>query len=145
LGNDEDLFCVQHACKCDQEGYLYLYNNGCDPDGPSSVVMLKQPLTKDGQPRITWEYECGNPHIQVPLSQKAGGNVIELPHKAMFISMGMQYGEVFIVSHDKKIQWGASPETFDPIQKSWHPKPSYRASIITNHKDIEQLIWNAQK
>jgi len=145
MDNDNGLFCLQHACKLSQKGYLYLFDNGCDPNGHSKVLMIDQTTDEQGQMKAVWEYDCDNPIKHLPMQQRSGGNVIELPDGSLFVAMDMQYSEVFIVNMEKEILWSAVIEAFEPVKKIWRMNPSYRASIITTRKDLEQLIWNSEK
>ena len=145
-----DLFCNQHSCRLSQKGYLYLFNNNtCSASGIPKIIMMQQPATGKTNLKKVWEYECpvdlNNALVKEKKAFTSGGNVLELPDQSMFVSMGYPYCQTLIVSHDKKILWCAVPEKYNTVEKKWHlPDQLYRASIITR-KDLEQLIWNAQK
>jgi len=146
-----DLFGNQHSCKVSGKGNLYLFsNNVFSTTGIPTVVMMQEPVGAGGELKKIWDYTCTIEDAALAGSGKllfhAGGNVVELPDQSIFVSMGMPYCKTFIVSHDKKILWSATPEKYDPIGKKWANIPDlYRASIITNRKDLEQLIWNSEK
>jgi len=172
IGNG--MFCAQHACRKSKEGYLYLYNNNaCNDDKslPTVIMMKESPSGNDSLIKI-WEYECSIDGINLnPLTRKArekrammvrkkmndkswkatllhytsGGNVIELPDRSLFVCMNAQYSKLFIVSHDKKILWSATPEKLNPGNNEWYISSQlYKASIITR-KQLERLIWNTAK
>lgn len=143
-----EFFCAQHACRRSQHGYLYLFDNGCDSTVPPRVIMMREPPTGQGQLEKTWEFECpvNKQDIYPGYLQHSGtGNVIELPDRSLFVSTGSVLAKVFIVSPDKEIVWSAISETRDQNGKTWRIRPTYRASIITTRKDLEQLIWNSEK
>jgi len=152
----KDLFCGQHSCKISRKGYLYLFNNNdCNWPATPSIVMMQQPVSEKDSIKKVWEYKCPteqtNEEIQAHHQiTTAGGNVIELPDYSIFASVCNPYGKVspyskvFIVSHDKKILWSATPEKWNAEGKKWQPLPLYRASIITSRKDMEHLVWGEE-
>ncbi len=145
----KSLFCHQHSCRLSKEGYLYLFNNnGCNPDQHPKLIMMKEPKgPKDTLEKI-WEYDCNvegmNEKNPIDPTFMAGGNVLELPDHSIFASMCVMYGNMFIVSRDKKILWNAISESWMPAKKKWKVQTNYRASIITR-KELEGLIWNDHK
>jgi len=142
MENRNDFFCGQHACRRSQKGYLYLFDNGCDPDVPSKIVIMRQPLSDKDSLQIIWEYTFQDKAMHMI---GGGGNVTELPDQSIFASMGPQNSKLFIVNPDKEIVWNAISETWNKNEKKWEMTSSYRASIISNYKDLEQLIWNSEK
>ena len=142
-----EFFCAQHACKRSQKGYLYLFDNGCDAHTTPKVVMLKESSNQKNNLKKIWEFEC-----KTSASDKypgfdpgsGGGNVIELPDQSIFVEMGTLLGKVFIVNLNKEILWSAISEAWDQDSKKWKMISAYRASIITDPKDLEQLIWNSE-
>jgi len=138
---ENELFCHQHSCRRSMQGYLYMYNNGCDLVHPPKVTMFQEPLPGKHTLNKVWEYECSFDDY-VPRAFSAAGNVLELPDNSLFVSMGTPYSKVFIVSRDKKILWSAIPQKWNSTEKKWDISPQYRAFIITNPKHIEKLIWN---
>jgi hypothetical protein len=61
----------------------------------------------------------------------------------MFAATGYGTGIVFIVSRNKEITWSAIPERWNMESKKWcNYWLTYRASIISSRKELEQLIWN---
>ena len=146
-----DLFCGQHSCKLSDQGNLYLYNNNsATPGNLPKIIMLKEVADSSEKLIKLWEYQCtieDTSRIRAAKLRRfeAFGNVIELPGQAMFVSMGPPYSKVFIVSKDKKVIWSAIPEKYDNNIKKWTPVDIYRASIILTRKDLEKLIWVAEK
>jgi len=146
--SENDLFCGQHSCFRSQSGSLLVYdNNSCNPTGLPQIVALQEPAApKEGLKKI-WKYQCttgdsmGNSDLKN--NWTTGGNIIELPDSSLFACMGGNYSKVFIVNRDKEVLWSALPERIS-IDKKWIPNPGYRASIITNHKALEALIWNEE-
>jgi hypothetical protein len=108
-------------------------------------MMTEPPAGKDPL-KINWEYKCSmdDKDGYTTTGLNAGGNVTELPGQCVFASMGMQYSKLFIVNRNKEIVWSAMSEKWDEQQKKWQMTSSYKASIITTRKDLEQLIWNAE-
>lgn len=148
IGND--LFCAQHSCRCSHDGYLYLFNNNtCHPGSmPALVVMQQPPYGSDSLKKI-WEYECelepGDLHLKGSLNFTSGGNVEELPDGSFFASMGGGYSKVFIVNREKKVIWSAMAERWNAYERKWEMIPQYRASIITDRKELERLIWKGER
>ena len=142
-----NLFCNQHSCKRSMDGYLYLFNNnGCDKQGLPKIVMMEEPKEGSKDPlKKKWEYTCelqGN-SLKRHFQFRSGGNVIELPDRSIFTSLSTDlYSNVFIVNKGKQILWSAMPEKWDQVETKWKPVFQYRASIVTQPKEIEQLIWN---
>jgi hypothetical protein len=154
-GNTTDMamplnspFCHQHSCKISQKGLLYLFNNNiCHPDATPTVVMMQEPPNGDAPLKKIWEYTY--PYKDDFTDKRrvegtSGGNVIEMPGGEMFVSMCSPYGNMFIVNKEKKLLWDAILEKWQPEEKKWYPISSYRASIISNKKDLEHLIWNEE-
>ena len=144
------LFCNQHSCRLSQQGYLYLFNNNtCGASHLPGIIMMQEPPAGKNDLKKIWEYQCSVEDKSISkddLYFHSGGNVLELPDRSMFVSMSIPYCKVFIVSHDKKILWSAVTEKFDTLTQKWSPPIElYRASIITSRKQLEQLIWNAEK
>jgi len=144
-------FCGQHSCRVSGEGNLYLYNNNtCDKRGIPTIVMMQQPKAGIGELKKVWEYQCP---VDEALKQddkhfnfKVGGNVLELPDRSMFISMGYPGCRLLIVTYGKKVLWSAIPEKYNTTDKQWEPPMElYRASIITDKKQLEDLIWKSEK
>ena len=145
--NSNDLFCYQHSCRHSQNGYLYLFdNNSCNAGASPKIVIIQEPKSEKEKIKRVWEYECnvdGKPAtIQEDDKLTRGGNVIELPDSSLFVSMCSKYSAVFIVNRDKKILWSGVPENWNQGQNKWNATIQYRASIINNRKDLENLIWN---
>jgi hypothetical protein len=139
------LFCGQHSCSISRKGNLCIFNNNnCSEKKDPSVIMMKEPVTENDTLKKVWEYKC-----QVENNNSggfaSGGNVIELPDYSLFVSMGFPDSKVFIVNKDKKILWNAIAEKWSPAEKKWESIILYRASIITNRKLLEQLIWGEEK
>ena len=143
-----DIFHCQHAIKRSDEGYLYVFDNGCDNQTPPKLLLFTDPSDKTDTTSIIWEYKCdikdmvGDSRLG---ENPGGGNVVELPDKTFFVSIGLRAGIAMIVNRDKQVLWSAVPETWDRNNKQWNVALSYRSSIITDRKDLEQLIWNAEK
>lgn len=136
------LFCQQHACKRSQVGCLFLFNNnGCNPGFSPKVKMLQEPLSEKEQLKMIWEYECviDEGYAKTALS---GGNVMDMPDKCLFISMGGAYSKLMIVNMEKELLWSAVSEEWKPDEKKWIANAQYRASIIPDYKKMERLIWN---
>ena len=147
---DNELFCMQHSCRVNDKGELYLYdNNTCGTSPIPKVLVMQQPGPGSNTLKKIWEYQCTIEDKSIAAEKphfRAGGNVMQLPDRSMFVSMNTPYCKVFIVSHDKKILWSALPEKYDAAERKWKQSPElYRASIITGRKALEELIWNSEK
>jgi len=149
--NGNFLFCGQHSVNKSSEGYIYVFdNNLCDSIGLPKIIMFREPTDNLGTLEKIWEYQCTVNDIgtatQNSYTFQTGGNAIELPDRSFFASMSNpECTKIFIVNRNKKTLWSAVYEQWDPIEKNWKAVISYRASIITSHKDLEQLIWNSEK
>ena len=139
------LFCYQHSCRESQSGDLYLFNNNsCDSGGVPTVLMIHESKTGQEKPEKIWEYICrveDMPAKKETAATSAGGNVWELPHQSIFVSMCSVYSAVFIIDRDKNILWSAIPEKWNKTQNHWQGTDQYRASIINNRRQFERLIW----
>ena len=146
--NRYSFFCGQHACRYSADGYFYLFDNGCDLNSLSKIVMMQEPRTDKDSLKKVWEYTCSTNDIDTVLGMQpniGGGNVTELPDRSLFAAMGYQCNKVFIVNPDKNILWSAISEKYDQSTNVWRMLPSYRSSIITNRKNLEEMIWNSEK
>lgn len=136
------LYCNQHACKRSAVGCLFLFNNnGCNPGGLPKIKKLAEPANKEEPLKKIWEYTC-TVERGVPVQFHTGGNVSELPDQSLFVCMGSDYSKLFIVDSDKDILWSALPEKWNKEKETWQPLPQYRASILHDPAQIEQLIFN---
>ncbi len=144
------IFCKQHCAKLSEQGYLYVYNNNdCNPAAPPSIVMMQEPVSENDTLKKIWEFICpdelittANNNSGMNFRSTGGGSVSELPDGSIFASMSANHGNIFIVNRDKKILWNAVPERWNADEKKWEMIGTYRASIITNPRDLLQLIWN---
>jgi hypothetical protein len=144
-GMGNGFFCGQHSCRISRDSYLYLFNNNvCNAGAAPTVVMLQEPHSVKDTLQKVWEYHC-KVQNKTAYAFASGGNVIELPDRSVFISLGYPDSKLFIVNRDKKILWSAVAEEWDPTQKIWEPTILYRASIITDRAQLEQLIWGGEK
>ena len=142
-----ELFHGQHSCKFTADGHLYLYNNNSSNAGLlPKIEMLEEHGADRHKLRKVWEYQCTVDRQDGETGKQgefgSGGNVMELPDHAMFVAMAGAYCNTFIVSHDKKILWNAILERWDQTAVKWVAPLHYRASIVTDVKDFERLVWN---
>ncbi len=143
------LFCNQHSIGMTEEGYLYVFNNNsCQlRDSMPSIVILKEPVSKDDDFKKIWEYTCTMDTIDFPAGYPKifgnGGNAIELSDHSFFVDMGSIYSREFIVNRAKKVLWAALPERYIETDGKWTALKNYRANIISR-KDLEQLIWKSE-
>ncbi|HMG68497.1 MAG TPA: aryl-sulfate sulfotransferase [Chitinophagaceae bacterium] len=139
------LFCGQHSCKLSKEGFLYLYDNGCDRTGLPKILEMKEPVSDKDTLKTIWEFPCP---VELPKDILktpvviSGGNVIEMPDNSLFVSTDREFGTIFIVSMNKNILWGSVIEKWHSIGNNWLPLPQYRASIIPDSQKLEELIWH---
>ena len=143
------IFCNQHNINRSQQGDLYVFNNNScgQKDSMPTIILLKEPGSVNGDLQKIWEYTCSTDKYFPKYTNKifnSGGNVIELSNRSLFVNMGSMYSKLFIVNPQKKLQWSALPEKIMEPEMKWVPMHEYRATIITR-KEMEQMIWNAQK
>jgi Arylsulfotransferase (ASST) len=143
-----DLFCGQHSCGYTQKGNLYTFNNNdCSMTSGSKLVVMQEPVGRKGKLKTVWEFECpmdNIPVVNMPVKMKAtsGGCVQELPDQSLFAIMSAMECKLFIVNMNKEILWSALPEKWNEEQKIWQLNyGSYRANLIFNARNMEQLIW----
>ncbi len=147
MGND--IFCTPHCCR-HSDDYMYFFNNNtCSKVHLPIIMMMQEPAPLKTELKTIWEYECTveGPDRESIASNKfnSSGYVQELPDKSMLVMMGAPYPKMFIVDHDKRIQWSAMPERYDTQEKKWKMFTElYRVSMISR-KQMEQLIWNSRK
>ncbi len=147
LGNE--LFCDQHCIRRSDSGYLYLFdNNDCNMPNPPKILLLREPAVHGNKLEKIWEYTC-NPLNAKPAKTtriKPGGNLAELPNHSIFVQMSWNYNCLFIVNRKKQVLWSAYPELWNAKEKKWEAMLyQYRASIITDRKALEELIWKAER
>ncbi len=146
---ENNLFCGQHSCKRSPEDYLYLFNNNSCNTSLPTIVKLQEPGPGENGLKKIWEYQCTVEKDGLSAVRNSrfvsGGSVTELPDQSLLVMMGLPYPKVFIVNNDKQVLWSAIPEKFDPISKKWIYTDQYRAYLIADRKELEQLIWNAEK
>lgn len=142
-----DMFNHPHAVKLAEDGCLYLNStnivDGKASDGSSTSCyprVVKMAQVNGGLKKV---WELGSEVINVKPTPVAGGggNVMELPGKKLFVSLGTPYGELYIVDESKHVLWSAETEIYITDTDSWNPFPKYRASIVTR-KQLEQMIWS---
>jgi hypothetical protein len=155
-----NMFCYPHSVKLSQQGYVYLFNNNsCHPDRAPQIIMLREPVSKTDSVKIAWQYEfpvepLGELFKQMKMvnnqlpdhsqaDETVGGNAIELPDQSMFASLCSPYGDLFIVDRDKKVLWHAINEKWSTRENKWSHINTYRANIILNRHDLENIIWNS--
>jgi hypothetical protein len=147
ISKGNEFFSGQHSCRISMSGDLYLLNNNIrDTPALPSVVKLSQ-FVHGGKPlKKIWEYKCPVADVYDGTQNRAtflnGGNVMELPDSSIFVSMP-GISKIFIVNKAKDILWSGIPEKWNSASEKWEVIPQFRASIISNRKDFEQLIWNA--
>jgi len=142
------FFHCQHAINRADNGDLYLFDNGCDTITDPKLLLLREPADDKDSLGVLWEYTC--PVIDTLNKtgmgpNPGGGNIEELPDRSFFVAMGLRNSVTFIVNADKEVVWSAITEHWDIHQKKWTRVLSYKASMINNRKDLEQLIWNSEK
>ena len=144
----DTLFCGQHSVSISEDGYLCLFDNGCDLSVQPKALILDQPLNQRDSLREVWQYIC--PVTITDTSRHAvkgqmvpyttGGDVLQLRDKDMFISTCTPYNRFFIVSESKNILWEAALEKRNSPLDKWSPLVSFKGSIITRQQ-LESLIW----
>lgn len=161
------LFSGQHSVKISGDGNLYLFNNNVVPTERPKLMVMQEPYEPGGDLKTMWEYVCTpdgmtdherayyeNQKERIRMKDQnnnrkkvhftSGGNVMELPDQSIFASMNGPSSKVFIVTKDKEIIWSAIPEQKDANDTLWEAAPIYRASIIADKKDLEELIWKSE-
>ena len=150
-GYGPDQFSYQHSIHVSEDGSLYLFNNNArHPGAPPSLVVLRQPTAADDTLEKIWEYQCTTENFDTSIKElptfTALGSIFELPDHSMFACMSsFGYTKVFIVNQEKRILWSAMPERWNIGANKWFPLVQYRAGIIIDRKNLEQLIWNSEK
>ena len=141
------VFCGQHSVRHSPNGYLYLFNNGCDPQSPPKVSVLKEPVNDSGGLEVLWQYQCNLEGLPEEHHKTywypIWGNVVELPDSSLFVCTGSDHTKLFIVSRSKDELWSAVPEKWFPEKNEWHSVPQYRSGIIYDRRQMDGLIWNA--
>lgn len=142
-------FCGQHSCRISRNGKLYMYNNNnCNKENMPSVVAFKQ--NNKGELEKSWEFIL--PKISDSFSinnnstDRAGGNVLEMPDSRVFISNSTPYNSMLIIDcHNKELLWQGVLEVNAENARGWNTQNSYRASIIYDDADLQKLIWYKRK
>ncbi len=163
----DSLFCGQHSVGKTKDGYLSLYNNNSlsEKDGPQ-LILMEEPNGKAGNLKKIWAYNCTTEGLDEKeqntyskytehrhqkqsrnkiegrkMRLTSGGSVTELPDGSLFASMNVPLSKIFIITRNKEISWNAIPEQRPSKDSLWNVFPTYRASIITDRKHLERLIW----
>ncbi len=147
-GYDNNLFHGQHNCRLTKEGYISVYNNNdLDSGSLPTLLLMQEPVSEKDTLKKVWEYQCTTERgttENVP-SFAAKGSVMELADGSFLACMtSVEYCKIFIVNRDKRILWSAMPERWYPNEHKWKAIVEYRASMILNKKELEELIWNTK-
>ncbi|MCB0697436.1 MAG: aryl-sulfate sulfotransferase [Chitinophagaceae bacterium] len=128
----DSLFYGQHACRINNEGNLYLFNNnysrrtwvGKKPR--SHIVILKEPQGDSTEPQLLWSFNCDIDSFASGHSTR-GGNVYELRNGDILVCMGAP-NRYFIVNRNKQVVWNALLE----LRRTPHRliTPAYRMSPL---------------
>lgn len=135
-------FLGQHNCRISKNGNLYLFNNNFANNGrrdagkPSSLLVLKEPVAKDGEMTVEWAFDCDIDE-QAGATAKGGGSVYELANGDMLVCMGT-VNRVFIV-HGNEILWNAFTEMKN--EGRWVPQSNYRVSAIEGEESLRKLVF----
>ena len=150
-GYENPLFHHQHSCRISEDGSLYLYNNNNRHVGSlPTLLFMKEPVSDQDTLKKVWEYVCTTDSIDKSLVMPPNffgmGSVEELPDKSILACMADdEYTRLFIVNKEKEILWSALPERWILNDHKWRAILEYRVSIITDHKALEQMIWNSER
>jgi hypothetical protein len=141
--DQESSFCEQHTCKLNRDGNLYIFNNNMcrKADGPGVVVFRE---TANGHKlEKVWQFEFGPEqyHLRQPRTNAtSGGSASELADGALFISLCVPDGNMYIVNENKDIEWQAALEKFNATEADWRTYSFYRASMTTDKKIMGRLV-----
>jgi len=138
------FFCNPHGVRISTDGSMYFFNNNScwNTDSLPTIVVLKEPVNKSDSLKKVWEYTCT---VEGDYSKRfgAGGSVVQMEDRSMFVCMGNAFSKIFIVTPQKKVTWSALPERHVETDNIWVNVKQYKANIITR-KDLEHLVWNAE-
>lgn len=139
-----NLFSGQHSISLSKHGDIYIYNNNTlNPQFPE-VLQFEKPQTAIQKLKLKWKFETESLlHDKVKnVGYTRGGNVNEIDDKAVFASMNIPFGNVFIVNRSKQVLWSGVFETRAKIEGEWMDQTQYRASIVTSSDLIERLVFS---
>ncbi len=145
---ENKMFHNPHAVKLSADGLLYLCSADIQRDSRTGEISRSYPkvlMMKEsgGTLKKTWELDCRQYISGIQNVCGGGGNVVELPGNALFVSMCMPYSNMFIVDKDKHLLWNAVTEVRQPGGQGWTQYPRYRASVVTRQQ-LEHMIWRGQ-
>jgi len=144
----KDLFCGQHSCFRAKDGTLIMFdNNVCSSTPVPHIIAFREPQAGKGDLKKIWDYKCqieDNSHDKMEYHWSSGGDVMEMPDEQVFACMGGSYSKLFIIGKDEHLLWSALPEKWDVAGNTWVPSTGYRASIVTDKKAFEALVWKQQ-
>lgn len=127
-----DQFMLQHSCRINADGDLYVFNNDVKgEDNQSKILVLKEDTAK-GEAEVIWEFGCGIDNEASAVSVR-GGNVVELSDGSMICCMGSA-NRVFIVNKEKKVLFNALSEEFLTEEQVWTRSMQYRVFPIDEKK-----------
>jgi len=108
-----------------------------------SILLMGEPAKDTNVLDSVWEYNCTAEEYKRGFY--SGGIATELTDGSFFICMGSDFPKLQIVNRDKKTLWCALPEMRSKDGKEWVPfEKIYRGNLITR-KELELLIWAAEK
>ena len=67
------------------------------------------------------------------------------PDHSTFVEWAVNTVRYISLAGIKKVLWIASPELWSKENNKWIVISSYRTGIITDHAQLERLIWGEEK
>ena len=146
---DNGLFSGQHSLGVSHDGYLYMYNNNIAAKWHiPTLAMFAEPAPGGTELKKVWEYQFPanvDSAVAAKLFFLQGGSAHELADGSFFVMMGRQCPKMWIINRDKQVVWSAVPEKFDSARGRWALYTGIYRAGICSRKDIEGLIWKAEK
>lgn len=139
-GSTKDFFVLQHSCRINTEGDLYVFNNDVKGDSNQSKILIIKVDTLKGEEKIVWEFGCAIDDSTAAVATR-GGNVVELADGSMLCCMGTT-NRIFIVDKDKQVLFNALSEQFLQEEQVWTRSLQYRANPLRLSNYFELMFNN---
>jgi hypothetical protein len=125
VGNN--LFKNQHDANVTTHNSIYIFNNNdaLARTGVSSILELKDNVTKDEDP-LLWKFDLDFDSVTKAKSYN-GGNVVELPNTNLLLCAG-SLNRVFEVTKTKQVVWDAFIQVKKKDDGLWKPFSQYRCN-----------------
>lgn len=141
-------FCEQHSCKINRDGNIYIFNNNmCSTEEGPNVLVYRENANNATLEKV-WEYNFtpGKFNLRRPRPRvTSGGCATELFDGALYVSLCVPDGNMYIINEQKTIEWEACLERCNLVDKKWITFPTYRSSFVSDNGLFQKLLKGTRK